>query len=69
MYKPPSDNVCTSCKGWKPKDKYCCGKKECLEHFRSFSKGKGYIMTLYKAGSGIPVHTLSAKVNFYGRYV
>ena len=66
MYKPPSDNVCTSCKGWKPKNMFCCGRKKCLEYFRSFPKGKGYSMTRYESESGVPVHKLGLNIKLEG---
>jgi hypothetical protein len=66
MYRPPLDDVCTSCGGPKPKGQFRCNKKKCVEFFRSFSKGKGYIMGCYKSESGIPIHKLGSNIKLIG---
>jgi hypothetical protein len=64
MYKPPSVYVCTICGDSKPRTKFCCGKKECVEAMGDFSKGHGYWMSICrdrKEESGIPVHKVVSK--------
>jgi hypothetical protein len=46
MYKPPSVYECTVCGRSKPKDKFCCGRKECIEAMGRFSAGHGYSMSI-----------------------
>jgi hypothetical protein len=67
MYNVP-DNICTAPDCGKPKsrDKFCCGRKKCLEYFRSFPNGKGYSMIRYESESGVSVHKLGIKVTLLG---
>lgn len=65
MYQAPSVYICTICKKPKPKNKFCCGRKECIEAMGHFSKGHGYWMSMYgseKEESGIPVHKIIGKI-------
>ncbi len=64
MYKPPSDEICTQCERSKPKDLFCCGRKECVEAMGHFSEGHGYWMSICrdrKEETGIPVHRVVDK--------
>ena len=67
MYNVP-DNICTApdCGEPKLRSMFCCGRKKCLEYFRSFPKGKGYSMVRYESESGIPVHQLGLNIKLAG---
>ncbi len=65
MYKPPSVYVCTKCGDPKPRTKFCCGKKECIEAMGHQSNGHGYWMSICrdkKEETGIPVHKIVGKI-------